>query len=336
VKILITGGTGYIGSHTAVELMAAGHEVFLVDNLCNSKAAAVDRIARVAGRQPGFAPLDVRDRPALRQLFAEGRFDAVAHLAGLKSIAGSLAQPAEYHDNNVEGSRALFQCMAEAGVRTVAFSSSATVYGDGGEVPAGEDTSLAPTNPYAHSKVGVEAMLRDLAGEDRAWRVALLRFFNPAGAHPSGHLGDDPASASDGLMDRMVLVAAGRLKELHVYGGDYPTHDGTAVRDFIHIVDLARGHALALEAIRHRAGVLALNLGTGRGHSVLEMVRTFEAATGVEVPFRVVERRIGDVASSCANPGLALETLGWRSQFDVHSLCVHAWQWHRRLEENGS
>ncbi|MBI2225483.1 MAG: UDP-glucose 4-epimerase GalE [Betaproteobacteria bacterium] len=332
--ILITGGTGYIGSHTVVELMAAGHEVFIIDNFCNSKASVLDRIERIAGRRPGFAQIDVRDRAALRQLFSAHRFDAVIHFAGLKAVGESVAKPLAYYDNNVSGSVVLFECAAEAGIRTIVFSSSATVYGEPASVPIREDFALSAHNPYGRSKLMIEEILRDLAKTDAGWRVALLRYFNPVGAHASGLIGEDPNDIPNNLMPYIAQVAVGKLKELPVYGADYPTPDGTGVRDYIHVVDLARGHLAALNALRGHSGVMTVNLGTGRGYSVLEMVRAFAAASGKPVPYRIVARRPGDTAQCYADPTLALATLGWKAELDIDAMCADTWRWQRWAAEN--
>ena len=302
---LITGGTGYIGSHTVVELMAAGHEIFILDNLCNSKASVLDRIQRIVGRRPRFEQIDVRDRPALRRIFSSHRFDAVVHFAGLKAVGESVEKPLEYYDNNVSGSVALFDCMGESGLRTIVFSSSATVYGEPATVPIREDFPLSACNPYGRSKLMIEDVLRDTAAADSAWRIALLRYFNPVGAHSSGLIGESPNGIPTNLMPYIAQVAVGKLKELRVFGDDYPTPDGTGVRDYIHVVDLARGHLAALNALRQRPGVLTVNLGTGRGYSVLEMVRAFASASGKPVHYRVVGRRPGDVAQCFTDPSLA-------------------------------
>lgn len=330
---LVTGGTGYIGSHAAVELLSVGHDVFIVDNLSNSKPSVLERIARIAGRRPGFAQIDVRDRAGLRRLFAERRFDAVIHFAGLKAVGESVAKPLAYYDNNVSGSVALFDCMGEAGVKTIVFSSSATVYGDPASVPVREDFPLAATNPYGRCKLMIEEILRDLQKADPAWRVALLRYFNPAGAHASGMIGEDPDGVPNNLMPYIAQVAVGRLPELPVYGGDYPTPDGTGVRDFVHVVDLARGHLAALDALR-QPGVLTVNLGTGRGYSVLEMVRAFAVASGKPVPYRIVARRPGDIARCYADPALARRLLGWQTQFGLEAMCADTWRWQRWAAEN--
>ena len=332
--ILITGGTGYIGSHTVIELMAAGHDVFIVDNLCNSKASVLDRIERIAGRRPRFAQLDVRDRAALRQLFSAHRFEAVIHFAGLKAVGESVAKPLAYYDNNVSGSVVLFECAAEAGIRTIVFSSSATVYGEPASVPIREDFPLSAHNPYGRSKLMIEEILRDLAQTDAGWRVALLRYFNPVGAHASGLIGEDPNDIPNNLMPYISQVAVGKLKELPVYGADYATPDGTGVRDYIHVVDLARGHLAALNALRDRRGVLTVNLGTGRGYSVLEMVRAFAAASGNPVHYRIVARRPGDIAQCYADPTLALTTLGWKAEFDIDAMCADTWRWQQWAAAN--
>ena len=332
--ILVTGGMGYIGSHTVVELMASGHDVFIIDNLCNSKVSVLDRIERITGRRPEFAQIDIRDRTALRTLFSAHRFDAVIHFAGLKSVGQSVARPLEYFDNNVSGSVVLFECMTEANVRMLVFSSSATVYGDPASVPIREDFPLSATNPYGRTKLVIEEILRDVAKADPAWRIGLLRYFNPAGAHSSGSIGEDPNDIPNNLIPYVAQVAAGKLKELSVFGGDYPTPDGTGVRDFIHVVDLARGHLAALNALRSRSGVLTANLGTGRGFSVLEMVKAFSAASGKAVPYRIVARRPGDIAQCFADPAFAREALGWQAERGIDAMCADTWRWQRWALEN--
>jgi len=325
--ILVTGGAGYIGSHTVVELLAAAEDVVIADNLSNAKPAVLDRIERIAGRRPAFVRLDVRDREGLRRLFADHAFSAVIHFAGLKAVGESVAQPLRYYDNNVSGSVALFECMAEAGVKTLVFSSSATVYGDPHAVPIGEDFPLSATNAYGRSKLMIEDVLRDTAKADPDWRIGLLRYFNPVGAHSSGLIGEDPNGIPNNLLPYVAQVAVGKLKELSVFGGDYPTADGTGVRDYIHVVDLASGHLAALRALTGRPGILTVNLGTGRGYSVLEMVRAFEAASGRTVPFRVVDRRPGDIAQCYADPALAERVLGWRAGRGIAEMCADAWRW---------
>jgi UDP-glucose 4-epimerase len=323
-SILVTGGAGYIGSHTVVELLNAGHAVTVIDNFCNSSPAVPERIERIAGRKPVFVRADVRDRAALQSLFEAHRYDAVIHFAGLKAVDESVAEPLRYYDNNVGGSLALFEAMARAGVKTVVFSSSATVYGDPASVPIREDAPVAPTNPYGRSKLMVEDILRETAG----WRVALLRYFNPVGAHESGLIGEDPNGVPNNLMPYISQVAVGRRECLSVWGGDYPTPDGTGVRDYIHVVDLARGHLAAL-ANMPASGVLTVNLGTGRGYSVLEVLRAFERASGRPVPYRIAARRPGDVAVCYADPALAAARLGWRAEYDIDRMCADTWRWQR-------
>jgi UDP-glucose 4-epimerase len=332
--ILVTGGTGYIGSHTAVELIAAGSNVFIIDNLCNSKASVIDRIERIAGRRPGFAQVDIRDRTALRKVFLAHRFDAVIHFAGLKAVGESVAKPLSYYDNNVSGSTVLFECMAEAGVKTLVFSSSATVYGNPETVPIRENFPLSATNPYGRTKLMIENILRDVAIADPAWSIALLRYFNPVGAHASGLIGEDPSGIPNNLMPVLAQVAVGRLRELSIYGNDYPTPDGTGIRDYIHVADLARGHLAAINALRQRTGVMTLNLGTGRGYSVLEMVKAFAEATGKKVPYRIVERRPGDVGQCYADPSLASETIGWKAALGIEAMCADTWRWQQWAKEN--
>ena len=333
-RVLVTGGTGYIGSHAVVELLSAGADVVIVDNLCNSKVSVLDRIARIAGRRPEFEQIDVRDRSALRRLFASRRFDAVVHFAGLKAVGESVEKPLAYYDNNVAGSVALFECMAEAGVKTLVFSSSATVYGEPASVPIREDFPLSASNPYGRTKLAIEEILRDVAAADPAWRIALLRYFNPVGAHASGLIGEDPNGIPNNLMPYIAQVAIGLRQELQVFGNDYPTPDGTGVRDYLHVVDLARGHLAALEALGRRAGVLAVNLGTGRGYSVLEVVRAFAAASGRSVPYRIVARRSGDIAQCYAEPSLAREVLGWQATRSLDDMCADTWRWQRWAAEN--
>ena len=325
--ILVTGGTGYIGSHTVVELMLAGFDILIVDNFCNSKATVLERIGHIVGRRPKFVEADIRDREAMQALFARNRFDAVIHFAGLKSVGESVAQPLRYYDNNVHGSLVLFETMAEAGVKTLVFSSSATVYGDPHAVPIREDFPLSATNPYGRSKLIIEDILRDIAHADASWRIALLRYFNPVGAHESGLIGEDPHGVPNNLMPYIAKVAVGNLAELSVFGNDYPTHDGTGVRDYIHVVDLARGHIAALKALKNAEGVLTVNLGTGQGYSVLDVVRAFEKASGQRVPYRIVGRRPGDIAACYADPSLAKTLLGWQAEYGIDEMCRDVWRW---------
>ena len=325
--ILVTGGTGYIGSHTVVELMAAGHEVFIIDNLSNSKPAVLERIARITGRKPGFAQIDIRDGDSLRRLMAENRFESVIHFAGFKAVGESVSEPLRYYDNNVGGSVALLDAMREADIKSLVFSSSATVYGDPASVPIREDFPLSATNPYGRSKLMIEDILRDLAKSDPEWRIALLRYFNPVGAHASGLIGEDPNGIPNNLMPYLTQVAVGRLQELSVFGSDYPTPDGTGVRDYIHVVDLALGHVAALSALAAQRGVLTVNLGTGHGYSVLDMVKAFSRATGRDVPYKLAPRRPGDVAQCYADPEQAHQLLGWRATRGIEDMCRDAWRW---------
>jgi len=325
--LLVTGGAGYIGSHACVELLRTGHEVVVVDNLCNSRREVFERIARIAGRAVAFHECDVRDQEALRDVFRAHAVDAVLHFAGLKAVEESVARPLDYYDNNVGGTLALCAAMTEAGVRRLVFSSSATVYGDPDAVPVREDHPLRPSNPYGRGKAMVESILRDLAAADPSWKVALLRYFNPVGAHESGLIGEDPGGVPNNLVPYIAQVAVGRREALNVYGNDYPTPDGTGVRDYIHVVDLARGHLAALEKLDAADGVLTVNLGTGRGYSVLEVVEAFSRVSGREIPHRIVARRPGDVAACYADTSLAARLLGWRAERDLAQMCRDAWRW---------
>lgn len=325
---LVTGGLGYIGSHTCVELLDAGHRVTVVDNLSNSKIAVLDRIAEICGQRPVFVQADIRDRRAMVE--ALGGCDAVIHFAGLKAVGESVTMPLKYYSNNVEGSIALFEAMAETGVKTVVFSSSATVYGDPQTVPIREDAPLSSTNPYGRSKLMIEDILRDVAKADPGWKIALLRYFNPVGAHESGRIGEDPNGIPNNLMPYVAQVAVGKLACLAVFGDDYPTPDGTGVRDYIHVVDLAKGHLAALAVLEREGGLLTVNLGTGRGYSVLEMVKAFEVASGRPVAYRIAPRRAGDIAECYADPALARNLLGWCAEKDLADMCIDAWRWQRQ------
>lgn len=325
---LVTGGLGYIGSHTCVELLAAGHQVTIVDNLSNSKIAVLDRIEQITGQRPVFIQADVRDRAALGKALTG--CTAVIHFAGLKAVGESVEKPIEYYSNNVAGSIALFEVMAQAGVKTLVFSSSATVYGDPHEVPIREHFPLSATNPYGRSKLMIEDTLRDVVKADPGWRVALLRYFNPVGAHASGLIGEDPNGMPNNLLPYVAQVAVGKLACLSVFGNDYPTPDGTGVRDYIHVVDLARGHLAALAALERESGLLTVNLGTGRGYSVLEMVAAFAEASGRPVNYRFAPRRAGDIAQCYADPALAASLLGWRAEKDLAAMCADAWRWQQQ------
>ena len=325
---LVTGGLGYIGSHTCVELLSAGHRVTVIDNLSNSKLAVLERIERITGKRPAFVRADVRNRAALADALTG--CDAVIHFAGLKAVGESVSKPIEYYSNNVEGSIALFEVMAQLGVKTLVFSSSATVYGDPHAVPIREHFPLSATNPYGRSKLMIEDTLRDIAKADPDWRIALLRYFNPVGAHISGLIGEDPNGIPNNLMPFIAQVAVGKLDRLSVFGNDYPTPDGTGVRDYIHVVDLADGHLAALRALERDGGLLTVNLGTGRGYSVLEMVAAFEQASGRPVPCQIAPRRAGDIAQCYADPALAEQTLGWRAEKGLAEMCIDAWRWQQQ------
>lgn len=326
--ILVTGGAGYIGSHTTFALLQAGHNVLVLDNLCNSSAESLKRVSSLVGRSPVFVQGDIRDRALLNRLFAEHAIDSVLHFAGLKAVGESVVQPLRYYDNNMHGSQMLLQVCADAGVFNVVFSSSATVYGEPTQMPIPEDCPVGqPTNPYGRSKLMVEDMLRDLAVSDPRWRIAILRYFNPVGAHESGLIGEDPNGIPNNLVPYIAQVAVGKRPELAVFGNDYPTPDGTGVRDYIHVMDLADGHLRALEALQIRTGAHVWNLGTGQGYSVLEMVRAFEAASGKPVPFRVAPRRPGDIATCYADPAKAEHELGWKARHGLDAMMRDVWRW---------
>lgn len=325
--ILVTGGAGYIGSHVCVELLQAGHDVTIFDNFCNSSPESVARIERIAGRAPRLVRGDIRDGAALADALKTSGARAVIHFAGLKAVGESVQQPLAYYDNNVVGTLRLLEAMRACGVQQLVFSSSATVYGDPQRLPLTEDHPLSATNPYGRSKLMIEDMLRDLQASDASWRIAILRYFNPVGAHASGLIGEDPRGVPNNLMPYVAQVAIGRREQLQVWGNDYPTPDGTGVRDYIHVVDLAIGHLRALERLQAQEGGLTVNLGTGTGYSVLDMVRAFEQASGRPVPYKIAPRRPGDVASCYADPAQALAVLGWRAERDLVAMCQDAWRW---------
>ena len=327
-RILVTGGAGYIGSDTTLALLQAGVDVVVLDNLCNSSAESLRRVERICGRAPVFVQGDIRDAELLDALFARHAVDAVLHFAGLKAVGESVQEPLDYYENNVAGSVALCQAMTRAGVFQLVFSSSATVYGEPAHIPINEDCPTGvPTYPYGRSKLMVEELLRDLAHADPRWRIALLRYFNPVGAHESGLIGEDPNGIPNNLLPYVAQVAVGKLAQLAVFGNDYPTRDGTGVRDYIHEVDLAQGHLKALQALETRSGAHVWNLGTGRGHSVLEVVRAFEAIAGRPVPYRIAPRRPGDIAACWADPTKAGRELGWRASRDLQAMLQDAWRW---------
>lgn len=328
MHILVTGGLGYIGSHTCVELLQAGHQVTIFDNLSNSRRDVLERIARVAGRPARLVEGDVRDRQALQQVFRDVPVAAVIHFAGLKAVGESVAQPLRYYEWNVTGSISLFEAMAEAGVRRLVFSSSATVYGNPGGVCFDESLPLVPINPYGRTKAMVEQVLADLQAADPAWQVACLRYFNPVGAHVSGLLGEAPLGVPNNLMPFVAQVAAGIRPQVEVFGSDYPTPDGTGIRDYIHVTDLARGHLAALDHLAtDGARGLTVNLGAGRGYSVLEMIDAFSRAIGRPIPHRLGPRRPGDLPEYFADPTLAQRLLGWRAERDLDAMCRDTWRW---------
>ncbi len=330
MAILVTGGAGYIGSHTALELLREGHDLVVVDNLCNSHEESLRRVRALAGRELVFHRADLRDRDAMERLFAAGGIEAVVHFAGLKAVGESVREPLRYWENNVGGTLVLLETMARHGVRTLVFSSSCTVYGDPASVPIREDAPLASVNPYGATKVAIEMILRDLHRSDPEWRLAILRYFNPVGADPSGQIGEDPNGVPNNLVPYITQVAVGRLPFLQVHGDGYPTRDGTGVRDYIHVTDLAIGHLRALDRLRRGPGLVTCNLGTGTGYSVLEMVRAMERASGRPVPFRVGPRRDGDVAEAWADPARAREELGWVAVRGLDEMCADAWRWQER------
>ncbi|MGV1017858.1 MAG: UDP-glucose 4-epimerase GalE [Fluviibacter phosphoraccumulans] len=326
-RILVTGGAGYIGSHTVVQLLEAGAQVIVLDNLCNSKREFINRIEKITGRRPEFVVGDIRDCALLRSVFNKHQIGSVIHFAGLKAVSESEAEPLKYYVNNVSGSVTLFEEMARTGVKRLVFSSSATVYGDPGFVQYTEVLPLKPVNVYGRTKLMVEDVLRDLKKSDDAWRIALLRYFNPVGAHESGLIGEDPNGVPNNLMPFVSQVAVGKRKLLSIFGSDYPTPDGTGVRDYIHVDDLAAGHLAALKYLQKGSETVTVNLGTGRPYSVLEMVKAFEEAAGKPIPYEIQSRRAGDLAEYYAEPSLAKETLGWEAKLGIDRMCEDTWRW---------
>ncbi|MDD6876342.1 MAG: UDP-glucose 4-epimerase GalE [Clostridiaceae bacterium] len=335
MKLLITGGAGYIGSHTCVELLSAGHEVVIVDNLCNSSDEAVRRIEKITGQTVKFYKEDILNEEKLSAIFEYERPEAVIHFAALKAVGESVAKPLAYYTNNITGTLTLLRVMDAQNVRTIVFSSSATVYGDPATVPIREDFPLSATNPYGQTKLMNEQILRDLYRANNAWKIALLRYFNPVGAHKSGLIGEDPAGIPNNLTPYITQVAMGKRECLSVFGNDYDTPDGTGVRDYIHVVDLALGHIAAVEKLAQMdGGVLTVNLGTGRGYSVLEMVKMFEEVSGKKIPYKITPRRPGDIATCYADPSLAEELLGWKAQRGLREMCEDSWRW-QSMNPNG-
>ncbi len=326
-SVLVTGGAGYIGSHACVELLQHGYDVTVVDNLVNSSEEALRRVQEIAGRALAFHRVDLLDAAALERVFLANRFHAVLHFAGRKAVGESGEIPLRYYTNNVTGTLVLLETMKRHGVRDLVFSSSATVYGEAARLPLTEDSPLGPSNPYGRTKLMIEEICRDLAGAEKDWRIILLRYFNPVGAHPSGRIGEDPRGIPNNLVPFVLQVAVGRLKALKVFGGDWPTPDGTGVRDYIHVVDLVLGHLAAIEALPRTRGCVAYNLGTGSGTSVLEMVRAVEQAARRKIPFEIVARRPGDIAACWADPALAANGLSWRATKGLGEMCADSWRW---------
>lgn len=327
MSILVTGGTGYIGSHTCVELLDAGHDVIVVDNLSNSKIKAIDHIEGITGKTLKFYKLDILNREGMYNVFEENDIEAVIHFAGLKAVGESVEEPLRYYQNNITGTLVLCEAMQRYGVKNMVFSSSATVYGMDNESPLTEDLPLSATNPYGWTKIMIEQILRDIYASDGTWSIVLLRYFNPIGAHESGRLGEDPNGIPNNLMPYITQVAAGKRKMLNIFGNDYDTYDGTGIRDYIHVVDLAKGHLKALQKVIESNGIDAYNLGTGIGYSVLDVVKAFEKATGKEIPYIMADRRAGDIASCYADPSKAYRELGWKAEKDIYDMCKDAWRW---------
>lgn len=332
LSVLVTGGMGYIGSHTAAVLTEAGHRVVLYDNLCNSKRSVQQRLKTITGRALPFINADVRDSTKLKQTLKEHDIDAVIHFAGLKAVGESVEKPIDYYDNNIAGAISLLQSMRAANVKTLVFSSSATVYGDPHYLPVDEAHPTAATNPYGRSKLHIEEMLADVAKSCKSWHIACLRYFNPVGAHESGLIGEDPNGIPNNLMPHIVQVATGKLSKLNIFGDDYDTKDGTGIRDYIHVMDLAEGHKAALNFLANNAGWHAVNLGTGTGHSVLEMIKAFEIVSGQSVPYQIAPRRAGDIAACYAKIHKAREQMGWNATRKIDDMCASTWQFQTRID----
>ena len=327
MKVLLTGGAGYIGSHTVIEFQNAGFDVVVYDNLSNASEEALRRVEKISGKAVEFIRGDIRDKAALLAAFARSQPQAVVHFAGLKAVGESVEQPLSYYDNNVIGTVTLLEAIQAAAIKLIVFSSSATVYGDPQKLPLTEDHPLSATNPYGRSKLMIEDILRDLYLSDDSWKIAILRYFNPVGAHKSGTIGEDPSGIPNNLMPFIAQTAVGRREKLSVFGGDYATKDGTGVRDYIHVVDLAIGHVRAIEALNQQGGLITVNLGTGVGYSVLEMVQAFEQASGKKVAFQIVARRPGDIAACYAEPKLAAQILNWKAERGLNEMCEDSWRW---------
>ena len=325
--ILVTGGTGYIGSHTCIELIEAGHDVIVIDNLCNSSIKSLERVNEITQKNITFYKIDIRDKLSLCEVFSKHSIDGVVHFAGLKAVGESTKKPINYFSANIAGTCILLDVMNQFNCKKLIFSSSATVYGDPEIIPIKEDAPLSATNPYGHSKLIIEELLKDLFFADNSWQIGILRYFNPVGAHKSGLIGEDPHGIPNNLMPFITQVAVGKLDKLNVFGNEYDTPDGTGVRDYIHVVDLARGHLKALQALEEHPQIFQINIGTGRGYSVLEMIKAFEKSSGKKIPFQIVSNRPGDISSCYADPTLAMEKLGWKAQHDLNEMCEDAWRW---------
>lgn len=329
-KILVTGGAGYIGSHTCLEMLRAGIDFVVVDNLCNSRYEALRRVEKITGKSIEFYKVDICDRDALEKVFQKHHFSSVIHFAGLKAVGESVNKPLKYFHNNLTGTIVLLDLMDKYGVRNMVFSSSATVYGDPHAVPITEDFPLKVCNPYGRTKLVIEGMMQDLYAADPSWNIALLRYFNPVGAHDSGLIGEDPDGIPNNLMPFITKVAVGKLAEVRVFGGDYPTHDGTGVRDYIHVVDLAKGHLKAIEKLSQNPGCVAWNLGTGRAQSVLDVINAFSKASGRKIPYTIVDRRPGDAAEVWCDPSKAERELDWKATRDMDQMCADSWRWQQQ------
>lgn len=335
MAILVTGGAGYIGSHTVVELLEAGYEVVVCDNLCNSSQKSLDRVEKITGKKVKFYLADILDRDAMEEIFTNEKIESVIHFAGLKAVGESVAKPWEYYNNNIAGTLVLVDVMRKHGCKNIIFSSSSTVYGDPAFIPVTEECPKGNcTNPYGWTKSMLEQILTDIQKADNEWNVVLLRYFNPIGAHKSGLIGENPNGIPNNLMPYITQVAVGKRTELGVFGNDYNTHDGTGVRDYIHVVDLAKGHVCALKKIKDQCGLKIYNLGTGVGYSVLDVVKNFEEATGVNIPYSIKPRRPGDIDANYANADLAAEELGWKAENGIKEMCADSWRW-QKMNPNG-